>query len=107
MDSTGVPFYLMFIPQLLALLGAFICTLRTYYSFPTKRWRFLAIFVWLSLATIGQVAAIIIFLLPLGTLETFRITHWIDKTLSLIGYLSVIVTMILIGNFYRRLGYGK
>ena len=108
MEAVGIPYYIMLIPKTLVLILALLATCRTYYKYPTKRWRFLALVIWLGIAMITQIGASIFFLLPSPSSEqTFRVIHWIDETVAVIGYLSVAVTLTLIGDFYRRLGYGK
>ena len=104
MDLTWL---LMTLPQFLLIALALFWAARCYILYPEKRWRFLALVVWLAIALIGKAIAGTVLVLPTEQLDTFRWIHWIDTTVATIGYIAVAVTCWLICDHYKRLGYGK
>ena len=96
----------MFLPSTSLILLALYMTWRCY-SIPQKRWRFLAMLVWLSIALAAQGVTLLTLFMPQETVESFRIVHWIDKTVAIIGYASIATTCWLMWDHYKRLGYAK
>lgn len=96
---------LQLVMQLVAIYYVRLC----YTKYPDKRWRFLALLIWCIIsifATVGQIAFVFI-AQPATTSELFETIHWVNRTVSIIGYLSVAVTCWCIADYYKRMGYGQ
>jgi multisubunit Na+/H+ antiporter MnhE subunit len=76
-------------------------------KYPTKRWRFLALAIWLFLAIIASIVSVALLTLGWNVAREILIIHWLDKTVAIIGYAAVAATNWLVCDFYKRLGYGR
>jgi len=91
--------------QLLELVAVFYAlrwTVKCYTRYPTKRWRFIAITVWLGISLCSVLVGF--YIIALGnTLWCL----WLDRTSIIIGYTAVGVTSWNVYKFYKRQGYGR
>lgn len=101
---------LMGLFQLTAQALALVFSLYCYTKYKTKGWRFLALVVWTSISIVATLITLSLstgLILPPGSMTPHTAIHWVNHSVAIIGYLSVVTTCWAISSYYKGLGYGK